>query len=248
MTSAPTILRALVRCSRAGAGRAGARCALLGLAVLLLLVCLGVAPAFARSSGCAIVGCGQQLSVSLAASAEAAAEEGEEGEGEEAGEEEGEEDEEGAEGSSEREEDEEAASAEAEAEEEAEERRRGKRHGAHKRAWGGALVLSKLRLTHKSLASLKHSPAASQVEFSFSLVKSMKVRVTLVKQALVKQGKPHARKRWTAVPADSLTISATKGSNRHRLLGHNRLAAGRYRLSVWPVRGRVRSIYVTVRG
>lgn len=240
MTSAPTILRALVRCSRAGAGRAGARRALLGLAVLLLLVCLGAAPAFARSSRCAPLGCGQQLSVSLTASAEAAAEEGEESEGEEAGDEEGEEGEEDAESSSE---EEEAASAEAEAEEEAEERHRGKRHRARKRASGVALVLSKLRLTHKSLASLKHSPAASQVEFSFSLVKSMKVRVTLVKQ-----GKPHARKRWTAVPADSLTISATKGSNRHRLLGHNRLAAGRYRLSVWPVRGRVRSIYVTVRG
>lgn len=231
MTFAKTILRACAPHPSARVGRT-----LLGLVVLLLLLCVSAAPSFARSSACAAFACPQQLAISL--SGEAAGEEGEEGESEEAGEE-GEEKED--EGSSE-EEDEEAASAEAEAEEEAELLHKGrKRRGA--RGSDGAIVLSDLHLTHKSVASLKHSPLASRVEFSFSVVKSMKVRVTLVKQ-----GKPHTRKRWTAVPADSLTISATKGSNRHRLLGHNRLAAGRYRLTLSPVRGRVRSIYVSVRG
>jgi hypothetical protein len=210
--------------------------------VALLLVCVGARPSFARASACAPIACGHSLAVSL--SGEATAEEGEEGDGnEEAGQEESE-DEERAEGSAqEEEEDEESASAEAEAEAEAEERHRGRQHGARKRTAGEALVLSKLQLTHKSLASLRHSPAASRVEFSFSLLASMKVHVTLLRQA-----KPRGRKRWTAISADSLTISATKGSSRHRLLGRNRLAAGRYRLTLWPARGRVRSIYVSVRG
>lgn len=228
VTFATTILRA---CARSQAARA--RRTLLCLAVLLLALCLSAAPSFARSSRCAALVCAQQLAVSL--SGEAAAEEGEEGEGEEA-EEEGEE-------QGETSAEEEEASAEAEAEEGAEERHRGKRRGARKHASGSALVLSKLQLTHKSSASLKHKPAASQVEFSFSLAKAMKVQVTFVKQ-----GKPHARKRWTAIPADSLTISATKGSSRHHLLGHNRLSAGRYRLTLSPAQGKSRAIYVNVRG
>ncbi|MGN6373711.1 MAG: hypothetical protein ACTHM1_12130 [Solirubrobacteraceae bacterium] len=229
MTFANTILRA---CARRQAARA--RRTLLGLVVLMLLLCLGAAPSFARSSRCAVA-CTGQLAVSL--SGEAAGEEGEEGEGEEAVEEE-EGEEEGATSA-----EEEEASAEAEAEEEAEGRHRGKRHGARKRVSGGALVLSKLQLTHKSSVSLKHSPLASQVEFSFRLVKSMKVQVTFVKQ-----GKPHAHKHWTAIPADSLTISATKGSSRHHLVGRNRLSAGRYRLTLSPAHGKPRSIYVSVRG
>lgn len=218
------------------------RHALLALVALLLLVCLSAGPSFARASACGSIACGQQLAVSL--SAEAPGEEGEAEEGEEAGEEEeGEEGEEGGEGPSE-EEDEEAASAEAEEEAEDEERSNGhKRHGARKRAPRSTIVLSKLRLTHKSATSLRHHPAASQVEFSFSLAKSMKVLVTLVKQ-----GKPHARKRWTALPADSVTIPAAKGSSRRHLSGRNRLSAGRYRLTLWPSHGRPRSIYVTVRG
>ena len=226
MTFAKTIACALARPS------ARARRALLGLLALVLLACLSPAPSFARSSGCSAVACGQALAVSL--SGEAAGEEGEEGEGEEAGEESGEQESEAsAEG-----EGEETASAEAEAEEEAEARHRGHtRHGAR-----SAIVLSNLHLTHKSLVGLKHNPLASRVEFSFSLAKSMKVRVMFLKQ-----GKPHARKRWTAISADSLSLSATKGSSRHRLLGRNRLAAGRYRLTLWPARGRARSIYVSVR-
>lgn len=229
VTFANSIIRA---CARRQAVRA--RRTLLGLAVLLLALCLSAAPSFARSSRCAVLACARQLAVPL--SGEAAGEEGEEGEGEEAEEEEGEE-------QGETSAEEEEASAEAEAEEEAEERHRGKRHGARKHASGGALVLSKLQLTHKSLASLKHKPAASQVEFSFSLAKAMKVQVTFVKQ-----GKPHARRRWTAIPADSLTIPATRGSSRHHLLGRNRLSAGRYRLTLSPAQGKSRSIYVNVRG
>lgn len=238
MTSAKTTLCALARDRSSRA-----RPALLALVVLLLLLCTSAAPSFARSSPCAAIACGQRLAVSL--SAEAPGEEGEAEEGEEADEEggEGEESEEGGEGPSEEEEDEEAASAEAEEEAEAAERSKGhKRHGARKRASSGTIVLSKLHLTRRSVTSLRHRPAASQVEFSFSLAKSTKVLVTLVKQ-----GKPHARKRWTALPADSVTIPAAKGSSRRHLSGRNRLSAGRYRLTLWPSHGKPRSIYVNVR-
>lgn len=232
MTLAMTIVRAcarrLTRCVRDTP---------LALLALLLLLCLSAAPSFARSSPCAAVACAQPLTVSL--SAEAADEEAEEGE--EAGEEEGEE---GGEASSE-EDEEESASAEAEEEAEAEGRRRGlrRRHGVHNYASGGAIVLSKLRLTPRSAASLKHSPVASKVEFSFSLTRSMKVLVTLVKQ-----GKPHAHRRWTALPGDSLTIAPAKGSSQYRLKARNHLSAGRYRLTLWPSHGKPRSIYVDVRG
>lgn len=103
-------------------------------------------------------------------------------------------------------------------------------------------MLSKLRLTHKSATSLRHGPVASRVEFSFHLTKSMKVLVTLVKQ-----GKPHAHKRWTALAGDSLTIAAAKGSSHYRLKARNHLSAGRYRLTLWPSHGKPRSIYVNVR-
>jgi hypothetical protein len=233
VTSAKIFARACARHS--------SRCvrhALLAL-VALLLVGLSAAPSFARAWACGSIACGQ-LAVSLSAEA---ADEGEEAE---EGEEPGEEEEEGGEGSSEEDEEEEeaAASVEAEEEAEAEERRRsGKRHSARNRAPGGVIVLSKLRLTHKSATTLRHSPAASQVEFSFRLAKSMKVLVTLVKQ-----GKPHARKRWTALPGDSLKIAAAKGSSHYRLKARNRLSAGRYRLTLWPSHGKPRSIYVNVRG
>lgn len=211
----------------------------LAVLVLLLYVCLAGPVSLAHASACGSSACRDRLAVSLAG--EAAAGEGEEGEGEEA-EEEGEEAEEGGEAAAE-EEDEEAASVEAEEEEEAEaHQKKGKRHAGKGRR-NGAIVLSNLSLTSKSAAALKHGPTASRIEFSFSLTKRMKVLVTLVKQS-----KPHAHKRWMAIPADSLTISASKGSSRHRLVGHNRLSAGRYRLTLRPAQGRSRSIYVNVRG
>lgn len=213
---------------------------LLAVVALLLVACLTAPESLAHSTAttCGLSACRDRLAVSL--SAEAAAGEGEEGEGEEAGEEEGEGSEEDGEAAAG--EDEESASSEAEAEEEEETRHAGKRR-AGKGPRKGAIVLSSLSLTSKSVAALKHGPTASRIEFTFSLTKRMKVLVTLVKQS-----KAHARGRWTAIPADSLTISAAKGSNRHRLAGHNHLSAGRYRLTLRPTQGRSRSIYVNVRG
>jgi hypothetical protein len=68
------------------------------------------------------------------------------------------------------------------------------------------------------------------------------VQVTLVKQT---SGVARARKkRWTTLP-DSLILSAGQGRVEHSLTGHNRLSAGRYRLTVKPITGNPRSIYLS---
>lgn len=222
----------------------------LALLVLLLVLCLNATSSWARSNAsCGALACrtlGASLSGEASAEgpeseAEGNGEEGEEGTSEDEG---GSEAREGGEENSEENEEE----ATAEAQEEAEARAPGsgrKRHGASGAKGGrnSPAVLSKLHLTGTSIARLKtHDPVASRVEFTFSLAKSMKVRVTLVKQS-----KPNSHKHWTALSADSLTISAAKGTSRHRLTGGNRLSAGRYRLTLTPAHGRPRSIYVNVR-
>lgn len=110
-----------------------------------------------------------------------------------------------------------------------------------RRSKSGAAVVSALHLTHRSSTRLERNPLASQVEFSFRLTKSSKVRVRFVKQS----GRGTV-KRWTAIPGGSLAIAAGSGSTLHRLSAANRLAPGRYRLTVRPAGGRSRSIYVRV--
>jgi hypothetical protein len=97
-------------------------------------------------------------------------------------------------------------------------------------------------LTAKATAALRHGKApASAVEFSFVLSAPAKLYVTLVEQT-----SSHGHKSWTMLP-DSLTTTAGKGRASGRLTGHNRLSAGRYRLTLKPSSGRSRSIYLTVR-
>ena len=50
---------------------------------------------------------------------------------------------------------------------------------------------------------------------------------------------------WDVLP-DSLTLSSAHGHVARSLKGHNRLLAGRYRLTVKPTGGRSRSIYISV--
>lgn len=104
------------------------------------------------------------------------------------------------------------------------------------------VVLSQLKLTASATAALRRRmPSASTVGFSFMLSAPAKVRVTLVKQT----GK-HGHKQWAALP-DSLTVSAGKGRVSRSLTGHNKLSPGRYRLTVKPMMGRSRSIYLSAR-
>jgi hypothetical protein len=111
-------------------------------------------------------------------------------------------------------------------------------HGAH----SSAAVLSRLTLTPRATAALRHGkPLASTVAFSFMLNAPAKVHVTLVMQT-----SSHGGKRWTALP-DSLTTSAGKGQANRNLTGHNRLSPGRYRLTAKPLGGRSRSIYLSAR-
>ncbi|MGA9876616.1 MAG: hypothetical protein WBQ21_12485 [Solirubrobacteraceae bacterium] len=136
---------------------------------------------------------------------------------------------------------EEAATAEVEAEEEAE----GSQLAgspSHRAGSSGVAVLSDLRLTAQATAALdRHRPSASEIGFSFMLSAPSKVRVTLVEQS-----ESHGHKRWTELP-DSLTVNAAAGRVSRTLGGHNHLSPGRYRLSVTPLMGRPRSIYLNAR-
>jgi hypothetical protein len=103
-----------------------------------------------------------------------------------------------------------------------------------------APVISRLTLTAKATAALRHrGPPASAVGFSFMLSTPAKMQVTLVMQT-----SSHGHKHWKRLP-DSLTTRAGKGHGRRNLTGHNRLVPGHYRLTVRPLRGRSRSIYLT---
>jgi hypothetical protein len=136
---------------------------------------------------------------------------------------------------------EEAATAEVEAEEE----ETGFQAGGSPSGRAGAtgnVSLSKLELTAQATAALDHHhPSASAIVFSFTLSAPSKVRVTLVRQTV-----SHDQKRWTALP-DSLTVNASLGRVSCRLSGHNHLSPGRYRLTVRPLAGNSRSIYLSAR-
>ena len=105
-----------------------------------------------------------------------------------------------------------------------------------------SVVLSHLQLTAKATAALAHHlPVASVVSFSFTLSAPAKVQVRIVRQSSTA-----GHRDWTTLP-DSLTLSTAEGHTALSLKGHNRLSAGRYRLTVKPTGGLSRSIYLSVR-
>jgi hypothetical protein len=109
-------------------------------------------------------------------------------------------------------------------------------------AGANVVVLSHLKLTSKTTAALeRHQPSVSTVQFSFTLSAPAKVRVTLFKQTAGR-----GRKQWTMLP-DSLTTKVGKGLVSRSLTGHHRLSPGRYRLTVKPLTGSSRSIYLSTR-
>jgi hypothetical protein len=110
--------------------------------------------------------------------------------------------------------------------------------GSSPKPVGGVAVVSRLTLTARATSSLRRrTPKASTVEFSFVLSAPARVKVTLVRQTR------KANHEWAMLP-DSLTISVAKGPVNRRLLAHNRLSPGRYRLTVRPLNGVARSIYL----
>ena len=142
-----------------------------------------------------------------------------------------------------------AASAEAEGEEEgegtagADRSRPGHGHGSHSSHGTHFAVVSRLGLTAKANTALRQgTPVAASLSFSFTLSASAKLQVTLVEQVAGRSGTY-----WTPTP-DSVVLGAHRGRDTVSLSGHNRLSAGRYRLTLKPVGGRPRSIYLTARG
>jgi hypothetical protein len=103
-------------------------------------------------------------------------------------------------------------------------------------------IVSQLKLTARGLAALEHhQPSASTLGFSFMLSAPAIVKVTLVKQM-----GSHGERHWQPLP-DSLIVNAAKGRVNRRLRGRNRLTRGRYRLTVKPLAGSPRSIYLSAR-
>jgi hypothetical protein len=103
-----------------------------------------------------------------------------------------------------------------------------------------SVVLSGLRLTRRSVLGLHQSqPTVSQIEFSFHLNRSAKVRVSL---SLLAQAK-HSHTHWAPLH-ESLSISTP--STTHRMWGSSTLAPGRYKLTAAPTHGRGDSVYLTV--
>jgi hypothetical protein len=104
------------------------------------------------------------------------------------------------------------------------------------------VVLSHLRLTARAVSALaRQTPSASAVGFSFTLSAPTTVRVTLVKQV-----SSAGRKHWATLP-DSLNLPLARGRASRSLRGHNRLSAGRYRLTVKPAGGHSHAIYLSAR-
>lgn len=102
-------------------------------------------------------------------------------------------------------------------------------------------AVSDLKLTARATAALAHSlPSASAIAFSFTLSARSSVHVTIVRQTGT-SGHEH----WSMLP-DSLTLSVARGPAARSLRGHNRLPPGRYRLTLKPIGGHSRSIYLSV--
>jgi hypothetical protein len=104
-----------------------------------------------------------------------------------------------------------------------------------------SVAASDLKLTARATAALTHRlPTASAIAFSFTLSVRADVHVTIVRQT-----NTGGHKHWSMLP-DSLTLSLAQGHVARSLKGHNRLPAGRYRLTVKPTGGHSRSIYLSV--
>jgi hypothetical protein len=101
--------------------------------------------------------------------------------------------------------------------------------------------LSSLKLARKSVAALAHRAVrASQVRFTFTISAPASVEVRLAR------GSARAGEvRWHTV-ADSLTLSAVRGSNHGRLHGANVLRAGEYRLRLSVTPSSSRAIIIRV--
>jgi hypothetical protein len=99
------------------------------------------------------------------------------------------------------------------------------------------IKLSAFALTPTALLALNRArPKVSSVGFAFVLSAAARVRATLAKLVRV-----HGHSRWVSVPG-ALTFSAAKGRNQRHLTSSDRLASGRYRLTLAPQHGSARSI------
>ena len=101
--------------------------------------------------------------------------------------------------------------------------------------------LSSLKLARKSVAAMAHRAVhASQVRFAFTISAAASVEVRLAR-ASARAGEV----RWHTL-ADSLTLSAVRGSNHGRLHAANLLRAGEYRLTLSVTPGISRAIIIRV--
>jgi hypothetical protein len=99
------------------------------------------------------------------------------------------------------------------------------------------IKLTAFALTPTALLALNRArPKVSSVRFAFVLSAAARVRATLAKLVRV-----HGHSRWVSVPG-ALTFSAAKGRNQRHLTSSDRLASGRYRLTLAPQHGSARSI------
>lgn len=114
-------------------------------------------------------------------------------------------------------------------------------HRANHSHTHASVRITRLQLTHATLAALAHGPtSASRVAFSFTASGAAKVSAHLERQ--VRRG---GQRRFAAL-ADAFTTSAKRGSNRGHLRGHDVLAAGTYRLELVPAHGRTRTLTLHV--
>ena len=105
-----------------------------------------------------------------------------------------------------------------------------------------AIRLSNLALTARASTVIAHGlPTLSQIACSFVLSAPARVRVTLFRLVHL-----HGRPRWVSA-SGAFALASAKGRNRLHLKGHDTLAAGRYRLTLTPARGRARSIAFSLR-
>jgi hypothetical protein len=101
--------------------------------------------------------------------------------------------------------------------------------------------LSSLKLARRSGAAMAHRAVrASQVRFAFTISAATSVQVRLAR-ASARAGEV----RWHTL-ADSLTLSAVRGSNHGRLHAANLLRAGEYRLTLSVTPGISRAIIIRV--
>jgi hypothetical protein len=97
-------------------------------------------------------------------------------------------------------------------------------------------AISSLSLTRGALAALRKRPRLTKLGFAFTLNVPARVRV-----AVARRVRAHGRMRWRTISAP-LSFSARGGSQTRRLSARTRLSRGRYRLTVAPESGAVRSI------